>query len=71
MCVCVCVCAWVCPFRQKVNWVAAVVPETVTTGFVIAVTFLPAPLHAPGDGVKSESESAACGRMMREDEEGG
>ena len=47
VCVCVCVCllacAWVCAFRQKVNWVTAVVPETQTTGFVIAVTFLPAP----------------------------
>lgn len=26
-------------------------PETKTTGFVIAVTFLPAPLLTPGDGV--------------------
>lgn len=32
---------------------AAVVPETETTGFVIAVTFLPAPLHTPGNGVRA------------------
>lgn len=55
--VCACererVCVWVCAFRQKVNWVAAVVPETETTGFVMAVTFLPAPLHTPGNGVKA------------------
>lgn len=31
-----------CGFRQKVNWLAAVVPKSETTGFVIAVTFLPA-----------------------------
>ena len=45
--VCVCVCV---SFRQKVNWVAAVVPETKTTGFVIAVTFLPVLLHTAGSG---------------------
>lgn len=27
-------------------------PKTKTTGFVITVTFLPAPLHTPGDGVR-------------------
>lgn len=51
-CVCLPACVWVCAFRRKVNWVAAVVPETETTGFVIAVTFLPAPLHTLGNGVR-------------------
>lgn len=32
---------------------AAVVPKTETTGSVIAVTFLPAPLHTPGNGVRA------------------
>lgn len=61
---CVAVHAWVCAFRQKVNWVAAVVPETETTGFVIAVTFLPAPLHTPGNGVRV---CDVCGWMCGEE----
>lgn len=47
--------AWVCVFKGKVNWVAAVVPET--TGFVIAVTFLTSLLHTPGNG---EGGSVCC-----------
>lgn len=39
---------------------AAVVPETETTGSVIAVTFLPARLHTPGNGVKSALCVGGC-----------
>ena len=44
-------CPCVCAFWPKVNWVAGAVPKTETTEFVIAVTFFPAPLHTPGNGV--------------------
>lgn len=63
MCVCLLACAWVCAFRQKVNWVAAVVPETQTTGFVIAVTFLPAPLaHSRRWCEWADAQGASRGR---------
>lgn len=53
--------AWVCAFRRKVNWVAAVVPKTETTGFVIAVTSLTAFLHTPGNGVECVCCVGGCG----------
>lgn len=61
---------------------AAAVPKTETTAFLIAVTFLPAPLHTPGTGVLCGWKSVLCctvtyinllcfhlGRMWRHDEE--